>query len=65
MSWLTDPAWRVRLREALAAHGISLVSADELAHETEQKDREQTGLPPGGRMCERSWCTLVGWLVMC
>lgn len=27
--------------------GITLVSADELAHETAQRDREQTGLPPG------------------
>lgn len=43
-----DPAWRGRLCEALAAQGVTLVSADELAHETEQKDREQTGLPPGG-----------------
>ncbi|EFN56805.1 hypothetical protein CHLNCDRAFT_144326 [Chlorella variabilis] len=42
-----DPAWRVRLCEALAAQGICLVSADELEHETAQRDREQTGLPPG------------------
>eukprot|EP00887_Chlorella_sp_A99_P001203 scaffold14.g1203.t1 len=46
-AWLTDSAWRSRLCAALAAHGIALVSADELAHESAQKDREQRGLPPG------------------
>lgn len=59
---LADPAWRARLCEALTAHGVSLVSADELAHETEQKDREQTGLPPGGwlpKCSAAAGCTAV------
>ncbi|KAL4444143.1 hypothetical protein ABPG75_011880 [Micractinium tetrahymenae] len=45
--WFTDPAWRQQLCEALSMQGITLISADELGHETAQRDREQTGLPPG------------------
>lgn len=44
--WLGDP-WRRRAAAALAAHGVAWVAADELEHETFQKDREQRGLPPG------------------
>lgn len=31
----------------LSAAGVTLVAADELLHETMQKDRQQMGLPPG------------------
>ncbi|CAM6104910.1 unnamed protein product [Calypogeia fissa] len=31
----------------LASNNITLIAADELRHETFQRDREQTGLPPG------------------
>ena len=44
--WLVDP-WRRRAAAALTAHGIAWVAADELEHETFQKDREQRGLAPG------------------
>ncbi|PSC76227.1 UPF0759 -like isoform X2 [Micractinium conductrix] len=46
-AWFTDEAWRRRLADALTCQGITLVSADELEHETLQRDREQAGLPPG------------------
>lgn len=54
--WLADPAWRARLVEALAAQGVTIVSADELEHETAQKDREQRGLPPGASCCCSACC---------
>ncbi|GFH27046.1 uncharacterized protein HaLaN_25304, partial [Haematococcus lacustris] len=31
----------------MAAHGICLIAADELKHETAQRNRAQRGLPPG------------------
>ena len=46
-SWFTQGVWRERLVDALRRHGIAFVSADELEHETAQKDREQRGLPMG------------------
>jgi len=48
-SWFTagPPGGEERLGAWLAAHGIVAVAADELAHETAQRDREQRGLPPG------------------
>ncbi|MEW5319310.1 MAG: hypothetical protein WDW38_010470 [Sanguina aurantia] len=46
-SWFTDPGTCKKLVEWLTAEGICLVAADELKHETFQRDRHQTGLPPG------------------
>jgi uncharacterized protein YecE (DUF72 family) len=46
-AWFTDPASAAALVPWLSNLGISLVSADELHHETFQKDRDQRGLPPG------------------
>jgi uncharacterized protein YecE (DUF72 family) len=48
-AWFTagPPGGEERLGSWLAAHGIVAVAADELAHETAQRDREQRGLPPG------------------
>jgi uncharacterized protein YecE (DUF72 family) len=44
--WFTLPEWSTRL-ETLGAHGIAIISSDELQHETFQKDRDQIGLLPG------------------
>jgi methylphosphotriester-DNA--protein-cysteine methyltransferase len=41
------PGALAELTSWLAAEGIVLVAADELQHETFQKDRQQTGLQPG------------------
>jgi len=45
-SWITDEEGDVTERW-LREHGLVLVVADELLHETMQPDRAQTGLPPG------------------
>jgi hypothetical protein len=45
--WFTDEKWRLKTHAALSSQGIAWVAADELEHETFQKDREQTGLTPG------------------
>jgi uncharacterized protein YecE (DUF72 family) len=44
--WFKEDKWRVKTHAALSAQGIAWVSADELEHETFQKDKEQTGLAP-------------------
>jgi len=50
-SWFTNPSWKCRMVHALREQGIALVAADELEHETFQKDKQQKGLPPGA--CRR------------
>lgn len=45
--WFTEESWRQRASTALSAQGISWVAADELEHETAQRDRGQIGLPEG------------------
>jgi uncharacterized protein YecE (DUF72 family) len=42
-NWGADTALLMWMRQA----GVVLIAADELLHETMQKDREQRGLPPG------------------
>lgn len=42
-----DAAAASKLADFCRRHGCVLVAADELEHETLQKDREQRGLPPG------------------
>lgn len=44
---IADPAAAADLSSWLTSAGICLVAADELRHETAQKDRQQVGLPPG------------------
>ena len=61
---LADPAWRERACGALAAAGVGLVSADELAHETVQRDREQAGLPPGARASSGCVCLCLLLLLL-
>lgn len=48
-AWFQDPPAAAALHAFLSQHDIVLVAADELRHETAQKDREQSGLPPGQR----------------
>lgn len=45
--WFTEENWRRKTHAALSAQGIAWVAADELEHETFQKDKEQVGLAPG------------------
>lgn len=45
--WFVDGYWRDKIQDMLSRHGIALVAADELEHETFQKDREQRGLAAG------------------
>ena len=45
--WFTEDAWRPLTITALSSQGIAWVAADELEHETYQRDREQSGLPAG------------------
>ena len=47
-SWFTNSFWLQQIRIKLRDVGVGLVAADELEHETFQKDKHQTGLPPGG-----------------
>ena len=44
---LAEAAAAQTLSTWLSARGMGLVSADELHHETYQKDRQQRGLPEG------------------
>jgi uncharacterized protein YecE (DUF72 family) len=45
--WFTEESWRRKTHAALSSLGIAWVAADELEHETFQKDKAQTGLSPG------------------
>lgn len=45
--WFIEEKWRRKTHAALSAQGIAWVAADELEHETFQKDKQQTGLAPG------------------
>ena len=45
--WFTEENWRRKTHAAFSSQGIAWVAADELEHETFQKDKEQTGLTPG------------------
>lgn len=46
-AWFESPAAAAETASFLRAHGIILIAADELKHETFQPDKYQTGLPPG------------------
>ena len=46
-AWFHTPAAASALASWLVPLDIVLIAADELKHETAQRDREQSGLPPG------------------
>jgi uncharacterized protein YecE (DUF72 family) len=46
-AWLTDPAWKMRVKELCTNLSIGWAAADELEHETYQLDKHQKGLPAG------------------
>lgn len=46
-AWLTDPAWKMKVKEMCTNLSIGWAAADELEHETYQLDKHQKGLPAG------------------
>eukprot|EP00890_Picochlorum_soloecismus_P006247 jgi/Picsp_1/6623/NSC_03966-R1_protein len=46
-AWVTDPTWKIRVKEMCTNLSIGWAAADELEHETYQLDKHHKGLPAG------------------